>query len=154
MLSGAQKGVMSDAMLAVTQSPYTNSVFRALTDPLSSSIGDLTGMETLDPGTVRVLYVQIFAKGDAADATDFKKFMTAAKVVSDTGLWSDYRLDARWAALPTTEQGPSEVAIAAENTGMAKVLDSISSGLSSAGSSLVIFALIALAVVVLIVKKT
>jgi hypothetical protein len=152
MLTGTQKGIMSDAMAAVDYSSRTDNAFLAgLTDPFGYFLGSTTGLR-LDPAGVHVLYVQIFAKGDYADSADFKAFMTAAKLVSDPDKWEDHDLDRRWADLSSAEQGPSELAIAAENTGVADVARSLGSGLSSLGSSLIVAVLGALAVVLLVRK--
>lgn len=146
MLTNGQKSVMSDAMYAVANSDQDpGSWTRAITDPFGTYLGSATGAN-LDPGQVRVLYVEIFAKGDFADSADFKQFMTSAKLASNQDEWDARNLDARWAALTPAEQGPSELKLAADNSGLTSAVNAISSGLGSVGSLLVIVVLAAVAI--------
>jgi len=132
---------MSDAMYAVANSSQDpDSWTRAITDPFGTYLGSATGTR-LDPGQVRVLYVQIFAKGDFADSNDFKSFMSAAKLASDQDEWDARSLDERWAALPSAEQGSSELKLAADNSGLTSAVNSITSGLGSVGALLVVLVL-------------
>lgn len=150
---------------AVAASEYRSDTWSDyLTDWYAIDRAHAVGIDR-DSGAVRVFYVQIFAKGDAATPDDFRRFFVAAKATADPEQWDSYRLDERYSALSNADQGPGPLDKLAQTTGLSSAWDSVSGAASSAWKGagdavsagvdkLMLFALAALAVVVLIVKKT